>query len=221
MVLRQARLIALLLLATIAALALASVVWLGPQAPFVTLGHGKTPRLLDTRQAALVAVGYALVLSLVFDRAARVRRWRRNIVRAGGAFATAWVGALALILLTQLMGWAQALGHPVAREAAFAAAVALLLLLKANFLPKSRPAWFNGTTLPIFAADPAVWRRVHRASALRLLAIGAAILIAVAAMPSSPLLRPLVTGLLLFELTLATAHGVLLGGLARVRGRTA
>lgn len=194
MALRQARLIAFLLLATIVALALASALWLGPAA----------------HHTALFAVGHAVVLSAVFEGAARVPRWRRNVVRAGSTFATAWVGALALVVLTLLIDWAGAIGRPVAREPALACAVAILVLIKANFLPKSRPAWFNGTTLPIFAADPAVWRKVHRASAWRLVAIGIAILIAAACAPVA-MLRPLATGLLLAELALATLHGLLLG----------
>jgi hypothetical protein len=209
MVIRHARLIALLLVATIAASALASVLWLGADAPFLTV-RGKS--VLDTRQAALACIGYATLLSLIFDRAARVRRWRRNIVRAGGAFATGWIGVLALILLAQGIAWAQALGHPIAREPALATAAALLVLAKANFLTKSRPAWLNGTTLPLFACDPIVWRRVHRASALRLTAIGVAIILCVILLPAGPALRPIITWLLAIEVGLATLHGLWLGG---------
>lgn len=214
MVIRQARLIALLLNATILALALASMVLLGFDTPFLTVpGKG----LLDTRGAALTYIGYATLLSLAFDRAARVRRWRRNIVRAGSAFATSWIGALTLIVLMQLIAWAQALGHPIARDPAIAVAVALLVLAKANFLPKSRPAWLNGTTLPLFARDPVVWRRVHRASATRMVAIASVIVLSAALLPAASLLKPLVSWLLAIEFCFATSHGLWLGGLPWAR----
>ncbi len=213
MAIRQARLIALFLIATIVGLALASVACFGPAAPFfVVRGQHGAERTLNAREAGLSCVGYAVVLSVAFDRAARMRRWRRNIVRAGGAFATGWIGVLALIVLVQSIAWADALGHPVAREGAMASAVAILVLLKANFLPKSRPAWLNGTTLPIFAFDPAVWRRVHRASAFRLTAIACAILLSVAVLPQGSSLKPIVTWLLAIEVGIASLHGLWLGG---------
>lgn len=209
MVVRQARMIALLMLATIAASALGAVVWFGPNTPFVKMQSGV---VLSTACAALTHVGYALLLSLAFDRAARVRRWRRNIVRAGGTFAVTWIGVLTLILVVQSIAWSQALGHPIDREAALATAVALLVLLKANLLPKSRPAWFNGTTLPFFAQDTAIWRRIHHASAIRLAGIAATILLCVALLPGGTTLRPIVGWLLGIEVGIATLHGLWLGG---------
>lgn len=212
MAIRQARLIALLLVVTIALLALASVVWFGADTPFPN-GSG-----LNTRQAAASSVGYALLLSLVFDRAARMRRWRRNIVRAGSALAAGWIGTLSLILLMQWIAWAEALGHPIARQSALAIAIALVVLAKANFLPKSRPGWLNGTTLPPFASDPLVWRKVHRASAIRLTSIAAGILLCVGCVPGRPDLLPVINWLLAVELALATVHGLWLGGLPWSRG---
>lgn len=214
MVIRQARLIALLLIGTVTVLALASVIWFGPDAAFLSIrGAGDAARrTLSTREAALGCIGYAAVLGLIFDRASRVRRWRRNIVRAGTVFATSWIGILALIVMAQMIAWAQALGHPIARESAFAVAVALFALLKANYLPKSRPAWLNGTTLPLFAPQPSVWRRVHRASALRLCAIACGILFCLAALSPGPGLRSAVIWLLAIEVGLATLHGLWLSG---------
>jgi hypothetical protein len=214
MVIRQARLIALLLIATIVASALASMALLGFDTPFLMVeGRG----VLNTQQAALTCVGYATLLSLVFDYAARVRRWRRNVVRAGSALAASWIGALTLIVLMQAIAWAGTLGHPIARDPALAVAVALLVLTKANFLPKSRPAWLNGTTLPLFARDPVVWRRVHRASAIRLVAIALVIILSVALLPSASPLKPFVSWLLTVEFCFATLHGVRLGGLPWAR----
>ena len=63
-----------------------------------------------------------------------------------------------LVLALQMMALADAAGHPVDCEAGYAAVVAILLLVKANLLPKSRPAWFNGVALPVFAGAMAALR---------------------------------------------------------------
>lgn len=216
MAIRQARLIALLLIATIVVGAVASVLWFGPHAPFLvvhTRADGALGQQLDTSHAAVALVGYAVLLSFAFDRAARVRRWRRNLVQAGATFATAWISGLTFIVLAQWIAWAEALGHPVAREPAMATGIAFLVLLKANFVPKSRPAWFNGTTLPLFAPNTYVWRRVHRASALRLTVIAGIILSCVVFRSSGLELKLIVSWLLGIEIVLATLHGLWLGGL--------
>lgn len=190
MVLRQARLIALLLLAAILAAAVASL-W---------LGAGMRP--------ALWMPADALFWTAVYAAAARVKRWRRNIVRAGNVFAISWVGTLAMILERQVVALAQAAGHPVDGRGALAVLIGGLLLLRANQLPKSRPAWFNGVTLPPFAPDPAVWRRIHRASAFRLVGIALFIFGALAVGPpgSSPL--PFAMALLVAELVACSLHGL-------------
>jgi hypothetical protein len=192
MAFRQTRLIARLLLATVLALAAATILWCGP----------------DAGGAALTWSVYAICWSFLFDRAARARRWRRNLLRAGDAFALSWIGTLAMVLTMQAITLAEAAGHPIDRRRAFAALVALLLLAKANALPKSRPAWFNGVTLPPFAPDRATWRRVHRASAVRLAALGAATLAVACLGPRGADPLPWTMRLLVVELGLATLHGL-------------
>ena len=214
MVVRQTRMIALLLVATIIVAGLAAIWWFGPQARFV-VAHDRAGNVrfaLSSERAAVLYIVYAAGFSLVLDRASRIRRWRRNIVRAGGAFAIGWLGALTLVLASQAMAWAQALGRPIDRDTGFAVAVALIVLLKANLLPKSRPAWFNGTALPLFAPDPVVWRRVHHASALRLTAVAVSILVLAATHPPALDLRSTVLWLLIGEISLATVHARYLSG---------
>ena len=97
-------------------------------------------------------------------------------MRAGNVLATAWVGTMTLILAAQATLLAGALGYEIDRNATLAAVIELILLFRANLLPKSRPAWFNGVALPVFAGNSDVWRRVHRASAVRLIAIALAAL---------------------------------------------
>jgi len=207
---RQARLIAFLLVGTIAVLGLLSVLWLGPDTSFVVARDhdGRTQFSLTTGHTAVLYTGYAALLSLVFDRIWRLRRWKRNIVRAGGAFAMGWIGGLTLILTSDIIAWVQALGRPVDRDAAFTAVVAMLVLLKANLIPKSRPAWLNGTTLPVFAWNPAVWRHVHRFSAMRLLAIGLSLLVLAILHPPWLDIRSVTVWLLTAEVSLASAHGL-------------
>ena len=88
MVIRQTRMIvALLLLAMIIAIALGTVLWLGAS-HLIAIGQHH----MGAGRAALTFVSYAAFWSMVFDRATRVRRWRRNMLRAGGVLATSWIG---------------------------------------------------------------------------------------------------------------------------------
>lgn len=209
MVVRQARLTALLLLATIVALAAWSLLHFGPDYPLAPGLPGAAPQ--PAGRAALLYPGWALLWTLAYERAVRAKRWRRNVVRAGNVLATAWVGTMTLILAAQATLLARALGYEVDRSAALAVVIGLILLYRANLLPKSRPAWFNGVALPVFAGNSEVWRRVHRASAVRLIAIALAALALAILRPAG--LDPLGTigWLLIAELIIASAHGVWLG----------
>jgi hypothetical protein len=216
MVLRQARLTARLLLATIAVLALWSLLHFGPDhllPPRIRGGVAAEP--MPVWEAALRFPGNALLWSLIYENAGRVKRWRRNIVRAGNVFATTWISTMTLVLAMQVITLATALGYGIDRGSAFATVIGVLLLFRANVLPKSRPAWFNGIALPIFASRSDVWRRVHRASSVRV--IGIAILcFALAAFAPAGMdpLQPIML-LLLAELVVASAHGLWLGSTTR------
>ena len=212
MVVRQTRLIAALLLATIVAIAGGMVLWLCADHPIAVGLHN-----IRAGRAALTFIGYAGLWSFAFDRATRVKRWRRNVLRAGGVLVTSWIGLLVLVLALQMMALAEAVGHPVDRDAGYAAVVAILLLVKANLLPKSRPAWFNGVALPIFAGDPVIWRRVHRASALRLAALGVGTLLVTIVRPPGIEPLPIVMRLLMAELIIASLHGLWLTHRQRFR----
>ena len=133
-------------------------------------------------------------------------------MRAGNVLATAWVGLMMLILAAQATLLAGALGYEIDRNATLAAVIGRsILLFRANLLPKSRPAWFNGVALPVFAGNSDVWRRVHRASAVRLIAIALAALALAILRPAG--VNPLTTTgwLLAAELLIASGHGLWLG----------
>ena len=213
MVFRQTRLIARFVCAAILIVALASILILGDDT-LIQLGSRRPEeggRVLTTSSAASFYAVYALVLYFIHAQLARVKRWRRNIIRAGGVFATSWIGSLILILAIEVMGFAAAAGYAVDHKAGYAAVIGVLLLIRANQLPKSRPAWFNGIALPIFASDEQIWRKVHRQSALRLLAIG---LLAIGLAAVRPVgvdpVKP-VMSLLMIELAIATVHALWLG----------
>jgi hypothetical protein len=201
----------MLMLATILAIALGSVLWLGASYPFLAKRNadGNIVSVMTTGRVALMCGGNALFWFGLCEWALRVRRWRRNIIRAGGVFATSWIGSLTLVLAIQVMALADVIGRPFDHHRAFAVVVAVLLLFKANLLPKSRPGWFNGVTLPLFVRDPDIWRRVHRASAIRIAVVGAATLLMALASEPDPL--PIVMRLLMAELCGATLHGIWLG----------
>lgn len=213
MVVRQARLTAYLLLATIIALAAWSLLHFGPDYPLPPDFPRGSPQ--PVWRAALLYPAWALSWTLICEAAARARRWRRNLVRAGNVFATAWMGSMTLILAGQATLLARALGYQVDRSAALAFVIGLILLFRANLLPKSRPAWFNGVALPVFAGNSDVWRRVHRASAVRLIAIALAALALAIFRPAG--LDPLTTTgwLLIAELIIASGHGLWLGRVLR------
>lgn len=212
MVLRQARLTARLLLATIAVIALWSLFHFGPDHLLPhRIGGGIAGEPMPVWEAALRFPGIALFWSILYRGAARVPRWRRNIVRAGNVFATTWISTMTLVLAMQVITLAAATGFDIDRGSAFAAVIGVLLLFKANVLPKSRPAWFNGIALPIFASRTDVWRRVHRASAIRMIGIALVCLLLAAFAPAgTDPIRP-ITVLLLAELVIASAHGLWLG----------
>jgi hypothetical protein len=209
MVVRQARLTAQLLLATIVALAAWSLLHFGPEYPLTPHSPGGAPQ--PVWRAALLYPAWGLLWTLVCEAAARARRWRRNVVRAGNVLATAWVGTTTLILAAQATLLARALGWEIDRSAALAAVIGVILLYRANLLPKSRPAWFNGVALPVFAGNSDVWRRVHRASAVRLAVIALAALALAIFRPAG--VDPLTTTgwLLAAELIIASGHGLWLG----------
>jgi hypothetical protein len=213
MVVRQARLIARLLFATIVAVALWSLLYFGPDHLLPPSFVGAQPE--PVWRAALLPVGMALLWTLIYEAAARVRRWRRNLLRAGSVFATAWIATMTLILAAQVTSLTASLGIVVDRSASLAAIIGLILLYRANLLPKSRPAWFNGVALPVFAGRSDVWRRVHRASAFRLVALGGTALLLAIVRPAG--IDPLrMTGLLLLaELIIASLHGLWLGRVLR------
>ena len=176
--------------------------------------HGAAPQ--PVWHSALLYPSWALLWTLVCETAARVRRWRRNLVRAGNVFASAWVGTMTLILAAQGTVLASALGYRVDRSASLAAVIGLILLYRANLLPKSRPAWFNGVALPVLAGKSEVWRRVHRASAVRLSVIALAALALAILRPEGVDPLGAVGWLLAAELVLASSHGLWLGkGLPR------
>jgi hypothetical protein len=219
MVLRQARLTARLLLLTIAALALWSLLYLGPDHLLPgRAAAGETAAPVPVWQAAIRYPAHALVWSMIYEASTRVRRWRRNLIRAGNVFATTWISTLTLILAIQLLMLAPALGYDIDRGSALAAVIGVLLLFRANVLPKSRPAWFNGIAFPIFASRTDVWRRVHRASAIRLTGIALVALLLAAFAPAcvNPV-RPIVL-LLLAELVIASVHGLWLGATTAEKG---
>ena len=211
MVLRQARLTACLLLATSAALALWSLAWFGPDHVIAGRVRGGPEGDITIWEAALRFPGMALLWSLVYEGSSRVPRWRRNIVRTGNVFATTWISTMTLILALQVLSLAGAMGYRIDRQSAFAAVIGVLLLFRANVLPKSRPAWFNGVALPIFAGRADVWRRVHRASAWRLVAIAVTSLLLAAFAPAGMDPVAPVIALLLLELVGASLHGLWLG----------
>lgn len=215
MVYRQTRLTARLLFATIVALAVLALLHLGADhlVPGRVRPGGAVADPLPVWQAMLRTVLMALLWMLVHEQAARVRKWRRNILRAGGVFATSWLGSLTLILAIQIMQLASALGYDVLWMRGYAAVVGVLLLFRANLLPKSRPAWFNGVAFPVFAGRADIWRQVHCASALRLLAIGIVSLLLAALAPDGVDSLGIIIMLLLAELALATAHALWLGAI--------
>jgi hypothetical protein len=212
MVLRQTRLTARLLFATILALGGFILLYLGPDhlLPIRPNPDGST-MMLPAWQAVLRTCLVSSLMMLAHEQASRVKRWRRNVIRAGGVFATSWLGSLTLTLAIQIMQLAQALGYEIDRGSGYATVIGVIILFRANLLPKSRPAWFNGVALPIFASRTDVWCRVHRASAIRLLAIGIGALALAAFAPRGfDPVQPIIL-LLLAELALSTLHALWLG----------
>jgi hypothetical protein len=216
--LRTARLTAWGLVLTVILVGIGCVIAFGEDAPFPRRFDGSADgvavwwptgavMIATMVQAVLSAGVHALIL-------ARGRRWRRNLVRAGGYFAISWVTGPVLMLAFQLMGIAAKLGYRPDAIATVATIIGAILLFKANMLTKSRPGWFNGLVFPPFARRDDVWRRVHRASAWRGAAIGFAFLLLpwahVSGAGHAMSTRDLMIALLVADLAIGTAHAILL-----------
>lgn len=208
MVLRQAQSLAAAILVVIGVTALASVLLLGAGYPLVTISGAARP--LTAFEAALALPIVALAYHKIYWRISRVRRWRRNLVRAGGAFATSWVGTIALLLAKQLTAVIVAVGVPVDQERTLAVVIGMLLLWRANLLPKSRPGWLNGVALPVFASDSTRWCLVHRYAAVRVAGIGGVALLLAFFAPAGFDVRTPIIVLLAAELLVANTHALLL-----------
>ena len=222
MVLRQTRLTARLLFGTILALAAFTLLQFGPDHLVPGRpGPDGTPILLPAWQAVIRTCLVATLMMLAHEQASRVKRWRRNIIRAGGVFATSWIGSLTLTVAIQIMQLAEAFGYAVNRGTGYGTVIGVLILFRANLLPKSRPAWFNGVALPIFASRTDVWCKVHRASAVRLMIIGLGALALAAFAPRGvDPVGPIIV-LLLAEVALSTLHALWLGATTSPKKETA
>jgi hypothetical protein len=143
MVFRQTRLTARLLYATILSVEAASLLYFGPD-HLLQSRHDGAPALTVLQSAIRTALT-GLLMMLAHEQAARVKRWRRNIMRAGGVFATSWLGGLALALAIQVMRLAGALGYSVDQGAGYATVIGVILLFRRTSSQNPDPPGSTGS----------------------------------------------------------------------------
>lgn len=114
--------------------------------------------------AAFFPVGMAVVVWLLLAGVPAIDPRRRSYAQFRGAYRTirfAVVGLLAVFDATTLL---HAMGRPVDVRVVVPLAMAALLAVIGNLLPKVRPSWFVGIRTPWTLSSDEVWRRTHRAA---------------------------------------------------------
>jgi len=123
----------------------------------------------------------AVVLAAVWILLILVLRFQPEGQRRAGAYVTqAALTAVTVIFLAIAAAMvAIGAGADVKVTQLIAIALAVLLVLLGNALPKSQPNWFAGLRIPTTLGDPSNWQATHRLTAW--LAIGGGIVLFAAA----------------------------------------
>lgn len=145
----------------------------------------------------------AAVTSLLMAVLPRSEPLQNRLEASMGLLSTAWLGMLAMTVLTQVQVAASAFGWALPARLPLAG-MGLLLMVIGNALPKSRPGFFVGIRTPWTLSDPENWIATHRLGARTMVAGGMLIVIAALPMPA-----PVRAGLMFAGLAVAVVPPIL------------
>lgn len=103
-----------------------------------------------------------LLLSLIFAVAPRFERRRDNLQRSGNAYATFWIGSLAILLVAHAVIIASALGMALSIPRGLTAVLGLFLMVTGNVASRIRPNGIMGVRTPWTRASDRIWAKTHR-----------------------------------------------------------
>lgn len=175
---RKGLLYSIPLLLLIAALAAAGWVLTpaGEPIPLHWSASGEVNRSGGHVEAFLAIPGLAALLTLIFAFAPFIDPRGRNLQRSQPLWLTAWLGSLALLVISQgiitlsAVGLIDAGGATVPR--AIGSFVAVFFIIVGNVLGKARPNWFAGIRTPWSLSSDRSWDITHRWAARLFFAAG-------------------------------------------------
>lgn len=103
-----------------------------------------------------------LFSSLIFAVAPRFERRRDNLERSGNAYATFWIGSLAILLVAHAVIIASALGMALSIPRGLTAVLGLFLLATGNVASRIKPNGIMGVRTPWTRASDRIWAKTHR-----------------------------------------------------------
>jgi uncharacterized membrane protein len=196
MTIRRPIIISAVLIPAMACLSLAAAIVLPGTVPLRFNAHG-VPTSYGSPSLPLALMPLAaLVLSAIFVALARGEPRRQNLVHSMLAYATRWIGAIAILALVHI--WIVYTLITSARGAlpldptrlVFALAGAMIAVVGSQ-LNKVRSNFMIGVRTPWTLANDQVWERTHRLARWPVILSGLVILTAALAAPSSSILLTL------------------------------
>jgi uncharacterized membrane protein len=156
----------------------------GTQLPVHWNAAGQADGFADASRALYMPAVLAAVLSVVFAILPSIEPLQQRLGASAPLYRTAWGGLLGMLLLTEVVIAAPALGFWLPATLHLAASGVLLIAI-GNVLPKSRPGFFVGIRTPWTLTDPENWIATHRLGA-RTMILGGATIVGAALLPIGP-----------------------------------
>jgi uncharacterized membrane protein len=128
--------------------------------------------------ALLFAPALAAVLSGVLAVIPRIEPRRLNLAASAKFYTASWLAAIAVVAVAHAAVLAAALNLAFNRSAVLAGAVAAMLIVLGNYLPKSRSNFFAGVRTPWTLSSEYSWEHSNRLFGRLLMMSGAATLAA-------------------------------------------
>lgn len=143
-----------------------------------------------------------LAIALLIPVLPKIDPRGRNYEKFGTAYLTMMNATITLMFVIHLFALASALGVNVPIGRLVPAAVALLLIVIGNLLPRVRPNWMVGIRNPWTLSSDRVWERAHRLGGYLMMGLGVLLLLA------APFAPTITTFILILGGVLVVAVGI-------------
>ncbi|GGI90471.1 hypothetical protein GCM10007973_28460 [Polymorphobacter multimanifer] len=154
------------------------------QLPVHWSAAGKADRFAEAWLALFVPVAIAAGLSGLLAILPYIEPLQDRMAGSASLLATAWVGLLAMMVMTQVAVSAPAFSVHVPLTLHLAG-LGVLMVASGNALPKSRPGFFVGIRTPWTLTDTDNWIATHRLGSRTMIAGGMLIMVA-SVVPMTP-----------------------------------